>query len=89
LGIKVSREHLLALLPEEPRKREESLRQTKSPERELLAPKDWLAKIRKEHPQWQNESHIDYTRRLHNFMEVAPVTRQWTEKTLYRRLYDK
>jgi hypothetical protein len=39
LGIKVSREHLLALLPEEPRERVEELGQTKPAERELLEPK--------------------------------------------------
>jgi hypothetical protein len=39
LGIKVSREHLLALLPDEPRERIEELGQTKPAERELLEPK--------------------------------------------------
>ena len=38
-GIKVSREHLLALLPEEPRERVEELGQTKPAEPELLEPK--------------------------------------------------
>jgi hypothetical protein len=39
LGIKVSREHLLALLPEEPRECIEELGQTQPAERELLEPK--------------------------------------------------
>ena len=39
LGIKVSREHLVALLPEDPRERVEELGQTKPTESELLKPK--------------------------------------------------
>jgi hypothetical protein len=88
LGIKVSRKHFLLLLPEESRERDEALQQTEPAERNSMPPKVWLAKVRKEHPQRQNESHIDYTRRLHNLMKAAPVTRQWTEATLYRRLYE-
>src|SRR5262249_38613163 len=39
LGVKVSREHLRALLPEEPRERIGELGQTQPAERELLGPK--------------------------------------------------
>jgi len=88
-GIKVSRTHLLALLPEEPREREEALQQTKPAERNLMEPKAWLAKTRKEHPRRQNERLGAYASRLHALMKEENVTTLWPLKTLRRRLYDK
>jgi predicted DNA-binding transcriptional regulator AlpA len=88
-GIKVSHEHLLALPLEGPHKREEVQTQIKPAEQKLTKPKAWLAQVRNQHPQQQNESHTDYARRLHGLMKAAPVSRVWNEKTLYRRLYDK
>jgi hypothetical protein len=91
-GIKVSRAHLLALLPallpEEPRKREEALRQNKPAERKLT-PKVWLAKVRKEHPRQPTELLVAYARRLLDLMPEANVTKAWSFETLLRRLYDK
>ena len=85
----MSRTHLLALLPEEPREREEALRQTKPAERKLMEPKAWLAEVRKEYPQQQNERPAAYARRLHALMQKANVTKLWSSETLLRRLYDK
>jgi hypothetical protein len=67
LGIKVSREHLVALLPEEPREHVEKPEQTRPAEREL--PKAWLAGIRKDHPRQRNERLVDYAHRLHDLMQ--------------------
>jgi hypothetical protein len=58
------------------------------PERKL-DPKVWLAKVRKDHPQRQDERPGEYRNRLHGMMQSAPVTRTWTLETLRRRLYDK
>jgi hypothetical protein len=66
LGIKVSDEHLLALLPEEPHEPVEALRQTRPAKRELLKPKVWLAKVRKDRPRQRNELLVAY---------AAPLTR--------------
>jgi hypothetical protein len=60
-----------------------------SAEPKLLKPKVWLAKIRKDHPQRQNEQPTAYARRLHPLMKEATVTRVWEFKTLVRRLRDK
>jgi len=89
LGIKVSRTHLLALLPEEAREREEALRQTKPAERKLMRPKAWLAEVRKEHPRQQNEPLVAYASRLLAVMQKANVTKVWSSRTLLRRLHDK
>ena len=88
LGITVSLQRLLALLPEEPRGPEDALRQTKPAERKLTEPKAWLAKVRKEHPRKQRERMSDYVDRLHTLMQEADVTDIWPISTLRRRLYD-
>jgi hypothetical protein len=88
LGIKVSLNPLLALLPEAAREREEALQQTRLAERKLGS-KAWLAKVRKEHPRQQDERLGDYARRLHDLMQEAGVTKVWSFKTLRRRLYDQ
>jgi len=88
LGIKVSREHLVALLPEEPRERVEEQGQTLPAERKLMEPKVWFDEIRKKHPREQNEGPAAYARRLHALMQSTDVTRVWRFKTLRRRLYD-
>jgi hypothetical protein len=88
LGIKVSGEHLLALLPDEPRDHVEQPEQTRTAEPELL-PKAWLAAVRKEHPQQRNEQLVTYAGRLHGLMQKAHVTKLWTPTTLLRRLHDK
>ena len=89
LGVKVSRTHLLALLPEEPRERVEDLGQTKTAERKLMRPKAWLAKVRKEHPRQHNELLVAYASRLLALMQTANVTKVWSSGTLLRRLHDK
>ena len=89
-GIKVSREHLVALLPEEPSERVEELGQTKPAEPELLLEKKaWLAWALKEYPKQQNELLTAYIRRLHGLMEKADnVTAPWKYKTFRIRYYD-
>ena len=82
LGIKVSRTHLLALLPEEPTRARGSAEQTKPEEREKMGPKVWLAWARKEHPRQRNEEPTDYIRRLHALMQEADVTEVWTFENL-------
>jgi hypothetical protein len=76
LGIKVSREHLLALPHIEPAKRK------------LMKPKEWLAKACRESPQLKNELRGPYARRLHGLMQTADVSKVWSFETLRRRLYD-
>jgi hypothetical protein len=88
-GIKVPLTPLRVLLPEEPRERVEDLRQTSPAERELLQPKVWLAKVRKDHPRQRNELLVAYAGRLHALMQKANVTRAWSLQTLLRRLHDK
>src|SRR4029079_5834692 len=68
-GIKVSRKHLLALLLEGPREREEALRPTTPAERRSMEPKAWLDEVREEHPQYGNESKAAYPRRIHSMMQ--------------------
>ena len=88
LGVKVSREHLLALLPEEPREHVEELGQTQPTERKLLEPKTWLAEVCKNHPRQRNEQLVTYADRLYDLMQGAHLTKPWTFKTLLRRLHD-
>ena len=81
-GIKLSREDLLAKLPEEPRERVEAPGQAKAPEREKMGPEDWLVWARKEYPQQRNERPTSYISRLHGLMEKADnVTYAWKLKT--------
>jgi hypothetical protein len=58
-------------------------------ERKLIGPADWFRNAIKDHPKQPNERASDYAARLFGLMKTAPVTKQWTQKTLYRRLYDK
>jgi hypothetical protein len=90
LGIEVSREHLLALLPQE-RGRNEALQPTEpDPKRpKLTQPKAWLAKAREKHPRRKGETMAAYARLLHASMQTADVTEVWPVETLQRRLYDK
>jgi hypothetical protein len=95
-GIKVSRERLLALLPEEPlneRVEKPEPEQTRPAEPESLKPKAWLAEVRKDHPRQENEPLATYAGRLHALMqgahETKHVTKLWTVETLLRRLHDK
>jgi hypothetical protein len=89
LGIQVSREHLVALLPEEPRERVEEHGQTKPAERELLQPKAWLAWACKKYPKRRNERSIFYIRRLHGLMQEADnVTEAWKYENFRRRYYE-
>ena len=89
LGIKVSRTHLLALLPEEPRERVETPGQAKAAEREKMGPKDWLAWARNEYRQQRNERPNAYISRLHDLMEkTGNVTVVWTFKTFRVRYYE-
>lgn len=89
LGIRVSRKHLLALLPEEPRKRAEAPRQIEPAERYSIAPKDWLSVVRKDQPRQENEPLVAYANRLLALMQEANVAKVWSFKTLLRRLHDK
>jgi hypothetical protein len=57
-------------------------------ERELMAPAAWFHSAIKEHPKQPSETASGYAARLLGLMKAAPVTKQWTQKTLYRRLYD-
>ncbi len=89
LGIKVSREHLVALLPEEPREHVEKPEQTRPAEPELLEKKAWLAWALKEYPKEQNELPAPYISRLHGLMEkVDNVKAPWKYKTFRIRYYD-
>jgi hypothetical protein len=87
LGIRVSHERLLALLPEEANNRVEELGQTKPAERKLIKPKAWFGEIREKHPRQQNEDQTTYAARLHVLMQEADVTTVWPIETLRRRLY--
>jgi hypothetical protein len=58
-------------------------------ERKLMGPADWFRNAIKDHPKQPNERASGYATRLLGLMKTAPVTKQWTQKTLYRRLYDK
>ena len=88
-GIKVSRTHLLELLPEVPQEHVAAPEQIKPAERERMQPKEWLAKARKDHPRQRNEALSVYASRLLGLMREAPVTKIWGFSTLRRRLYDK
>jgi hypothetical protein len=55
-------------------------------EQKLMAPADWFRNAIKDHPRQPNERASDYATRLHELMKAAPITKQWTKKTLYRRL---
>ena len=88
LGIKVSRTHLLELLPKEPRERTETPRQTQPADRKL-EPKVWLAWAREEYPQQRNERSTPYIRRLHGLMQKADnVTEVWAFETFRVRYYE-
>ena len=81
--------HVLALLPEKPRKRVATPGQAKPAEREKMAPKVWLAWARKEYPQQRNERPTPYIRRLHGLMEKTDnVTEVWAFKTFRVRYYE-
>ena len=89
IGIRVSKMHLLAQLPEEPRERVETPGQAKAAEREKMGPKDWIAWARKEYPQQRNEQPTPYIRRLHGLMEKTDnVTEVWTFETFRVRYYE-
>jgi hypothetical protein len=89
LGIKISREHLVALLPEEPREHGEKPAQTRPAEPESLEKKAWLAWALKEYPKQRNELPTHYISRLHGLMEKADnVTDPWKYKTFRIRYYD-
>ncbi len=89
LGIRVSKTHLLAQLPEEPRERVETPGQAKAAEREKMGPKDWLAWARNEYRQQRNERPNAYISRLHDLMEkTGNVTVVWTFKTFRVRYYE-
>ena len=89
LGVKVSREHLVALLPEEPREYVEKPEQTGPTEPELLEPKAWLAWACEKYPKQRNERSAPYIRRLHGLMEKADnVTEVWEYENFRRRYYE-
>ncbi len=89
LGIKMSGEHFLALLPEEPRDRVEEQGQTKPAMPELLEPKAWLAWACEKYPKQQNERPTSYVRRLQGLMKTADnVTEVWRFETFRVRYYE-
>ncbi len=89
MGIKVSRNHLVALLLEEPRKHGENPEQSRPAEPKLLRSKAWLACARMTNPQRPKEELEAYARCLHGLMQKVNVTKPWLLKTLKRRLYEK
>ena len=83
--IEVAQQDLARLLPNT---RIEAPART-PPAEKLMKPIVWLNKARnKEHPQQRGEDIAAYAHRLHGLIQTAPVTRQWKETTLRRRLYD-
>lgn len=86
MGIKVSREHLIAHLPEGPGDRMKELSRS-APAELKLKPKAWFAAARAEHPQQEGEDTTTYAHRLHDLMQTANVTKPWSFKTLLRRIY--
>jgi hypothetical protein len=89
LGIKVSREHFVALLPEDQRKCVVEQAPTMTSTRELLEPKAWLAWACEKYPKRQNERATPYVRRLHGLMQTADnVTQVWTFETFRVRYYE-
>jgi hypothetical protein len=68
----------------------ENPEQTRPTERELLEPKAWLDRARKEYPKQRNERPTAYIRRLHGLMQKADnVTKPWkAESTVRVRYYE-
>jgi hypothetical protein len=89
LGIKVSKTHLRALLPDGRAEYDEAPEQSTPAARKSLGPKGWLADARKKHPRLQNETQTAYAVRLHSLMQEADLKKRWSPDTLLRRLYDK
>jgi hypothetical protein len=70
--------------------RVENPEQTRPTELELLEPKAWLDRARKENPKQRNERPTAYIRRLHGLMQKADnVTKPWkAESTVRVRYYE-
>jgi hypothetical protein len=57
-----------------------------SPVPVLVDPKQWLTKAVVDHPRAGGESQSAYACRLQKIMATAPVTKQWSVKTIRRQL---
>ena len=82
LGVfKVSRQHLATLLP---------IKSGEPPPSALalIDTQVWLNGAIKDHRKWRGERKAAYAHRLHALMLTAPVTKQWKQGTVLRRLFD-